>query len=165
MNLPSQTAAITRPVPDGTRLRHSSRMSIPLSWVLLVVGTCGFAAVWITLSMFNNTQNSWMAVLGALDVAWMLRLGYWPRGPGRVVAALVATAVMVALANWGIIASHLGSMLGLTPWESAGKLGLHHAWTLAGLATTPVDLVWLGTGLVLAGIAGKWTRVERGSRA
>ena len=155
MNLPSQTAAITRPVPDGTRLRHSSRMSIPLSWVLLVVGTCGFAAVWITLSMFNNAQNSWMAVLGALDVAWMLRLGYWPRGPGRVVAALVATAVMVALANWGIIASHLGSMLGLTPWESAIRLGSDHAWTLARLANGGGDLAWLLLAALVAVVGSR----------
>ena len=96
-----------------------------------------------------------MAVLGALDVAWMLRLGYWPRGPGRVVAALVATAVMVALANWGIIASHLGSMLGLTPWESAIRLGSDHAWTLARLANSGGDQAWLLLAALVAVVGSR----------
>lgn len=140
---------------SGASLRRDRRMSVPLSWLLLVLGTCGFAAAWITLSFFNDVQNSWMAVVGALDIAWMLRLGYWPRGPGRIAAAVIAVLAMVALANWGIIASQLGSMLGLTPWESAIRLGTDHAWTLAKLANGGADLAWLLAALVVAVLSSR----------
>lgn len=126
-----------------------------MSWLLLVLGTLGFAAAWITLGFFNNAQNSWMAVVGALDVAWMLRLGGWPRGRGRVAAALVATFAIVVIANWGIIATQLGRMLGLTPWESAVRLGFNHAWTLMQLANGAWDIAWLALALLVAALASR----------
>ncbi|MGQ4660071.1 hypothetical protein [Lysobacter sp. F6437] len=126
-----------------------------MSWPLLVLGTLGFAAAWITLGFYNASQNSWMAVIGALDIAWMLRLGHWPRGPARVAVALVATAAIVVLANWGIIAAQLGAMLGLTPWASALKLGFNHAWTLAQLANGAWDLAWLLLALLVAAVTAR----------
>lgn len=141
---------MTVPAP-GRAARRTSRASITwTSWLLLVMGTCGFAAAWITVGFLNAAQNSWMAVIGALDVAWMLHLGNWPRGRGRIAAAMIATAAIVALANWGIIATQLGLMLGLTPWESALKLGFSHAWTLAQLANGPWDIAWLLVALLAA---------------
>lgn len=126
-----------------------------LSWSLLTLGTTGFAALWVLLALYTREQLSWMAVVGALDVAWMLRLGRWPRGTGRVLAGLVGTAVIVALANWWIIASHLSAVLGLTPWESASKLGWNHAWTLAQIANGIGDVAWIAAGLVAAAIASR----------
>jgi len=139
-----------RPSPALTRLATPW-----LAWALLALGTCGFAAAWITLGFFNGAQNSWMAVIGALDIAWMLRLGGWPRGPRRVAIAVVATACIVALANWGVIAAQLGLMLGLAPWDSALKLGFHHAWTLAQLANGAWDLAWLALALLVAALASR----------
>lgn len=126
-----------------------------LSWVLLTLGVGGFVAIWVTLSMFNARQNSWMAVLAALDAAWMLRLGGWRPGPLRMGLGLIATAAIMALANWGIIAAHLGAMFGRTPWDSALRLGVHHAWTLAQLANDAGDIAWLLLGLVVAAIVSR----------
>jgi hypothetical protein len=123
--------------------------------MLLLLGTCGFAAIWIVLSLFNDAQNSWMAVLGAVDVAWLLRLGHCPGGPRRVALALLATAAIVVLANWGIIAAQLGAVLGLQPWESALRLGANLAWTLFQLANGAVDLVWYAIALVVAAFAAR----------
>jgi len=151
---------VTRPAP-ASRSRWTStptaeRVTHPLlSWLLLLMGACGFAAAWITLGFFNGAQNSWMAVIGALDVAWMLRLGGWPRGPGRVAVAVVATVAIVALANWGIIAAQVGLMLGLAPWDSALKLGFDHAWTLAQLANGAWDIAWLLLAVVVAAVASR----------
>lgn len=125
--------------------------SIPwLSPALLVLAALGFAAIWTLVAVYTNRQVSWLAVIGALDVAWMLRLSGWPRGRSRVLAALAATAAMVVAANWAIIASHLGAALGLEPWESVLRLGSDHAWTLARLANGPLDLLWVGVALVTA---------------
>lgn len=126
-----------------------------LSWVLLLLGASGFAAVWVILGLYTNTQNSWMAVLGALDIAWMLRLGHWPPGPRRAALGVAATVAILLMANWGITSGQLGGALGLQAWDSALRLGLHHAWTLAQLANGPGDALWLGVALVVAALASR----------
>lgn len=126
-----------------------------LSWLLLLLGIGGFAAIWVVLAWSNDAQLSWMAPLGALDIAWMLRLGGWPRGLRRALLGTAATALIVLVANWWIIAAQLGVGLGLEPWDSALRLGLHHAWTLAQLANGPLDLVWIVAGLLLAAITSR----------
>lgn len=126
-----------------------------LSWLLLLLGTGGFAAAWVILGMYTDRQNSWMAVLGALDIALMLRLGGWPAGPRRALVGVLASAAIVALANWWIIASQLGVELGMAPWDSALRLGAHHALTLVELANGVGDLLWIALALVLAALASR----------
>lgn len=121
-----------------------------MSWLLLVLGAGGFAAVWILLALATNRQCSWMAVVGALDIAWMLRLGQWPRGRGRLAIGVLATALVVVAANWFITAAQLGGMLGYDPLMSALRLGPNLAWTLAQLVNSAADLAWIALALVVA---------------
>lgn len=120
------------------------------SWLLLLLGAFGFAAVWVLASLYSGRQLGWMAVLGALDLAWMLRLGGWRPGPRRMLAGVATTAGLVIVSNWFITAAQLGAMLGLDTWESAMRLGWHHAWILVQLANRPMDAVWIGVGLLVA---------------
>lgn len=136
-------------------LRRVTRLSRLLSWVLLLLGIGGFAALWVILGIYTDRQNSWMAVLGAADIAVMLRLGGWPAGPRRALAGVLATVAIVLLANWGIIASQLGAELGIVPWDSALRLGAHHALTLAQLANGVGDALWIALGLTVAAIASR----------
>ena len=126
-----------------------------LSWALLLLGTFGFAAIWTILGLYSDAQNSWMAVLGALDIALMLRLGHWPPGPRRAALGVAATVAMVLLANWGITSGQLGAAFGLEPWDSALRLGLRHAWTLAQLANGVGDALWLALALVVAALTAR----------
>lgn len=126
-----------------------------LSWLLLVLGVCGFAAAWVMLALYTGRQYSGMAILGALDVAIILRLGHWRPGPGRMALAVLTTTAIIVLVNWTIIAAHLGAMLGLSPWDSALRLGVHHAWTLATLANGIGDLAWLAAACLLAAISSR----------
>ena len=126
-----------------------------LSWALLLLGAFGFAAIWVLLGLYSDAQNSWMAVLGALDIALMLRLGHWPPGPRRAALGVVATLATVLLANWGITSGQLGAAFGLEPWESALRLGLQHAWTLAQLANGVGDALWLALALVVAALTAR----------
>ena len=126
-----------------------------VSWLLLLLGIGGFAAVWVIVGLYSNAQSSWMAVLGALDVALLLRLGRWPAGASRAALGVAATAATILAANWGITSGQLGAVLGLPPWDSAMKLGLNHAWTLAQLANDVGDVLWLGVGLVVAALASR----------
>ena len=126
-----------------------------LSWLLLLLGASGFAAVWVLVALYTDVQSSWMAVLGALDVALLLRLGHWPPGPRRAALGVAATAATVLLANWGITSGQIGAGMGLEPWQSAMKLGVHHAWTLAQLANSAADAFWIAFALVVAALAGR----------
>lgn len=134
---------MTPPAPPALRASW-------FSWLLLLLGACGFAAVWVLLSLYTGRQNGWMAVLGALDIGLMLRLGNWRPGRGRMLAGVAATAAIVLVSNWFITATQLGGMLGLDPWSAATRLGLHHAWILVQLANSATDLAWIVAGLVLA---------------
>lgn len=126
-----------------------------LSWSLLMLGTAGFAALWVLAALYTHRQLSWMAVVGAVDVAWLLRLGRWPAGTGRALAGLAATSAVVVLANWWIIAAHLSGMLGLSPWDTATRLGWNHAWTLTQLANGAGDLAWIAAALIVAAVASR----------
>ena len=105
--------------------------------------------------MISAHQSAWMALLAALDAAWLLRLGGARPGTSRLFFGVGATALTVVLANWGIVAAHMAGMMGLGFGDSALRLGGSLAWTLSKLANTPADLAWLAAGLVLAAVASR----------
>lgn len=132
-----------------------TKSGIGLALVLLLIGSIGFAAVWVLLSLYLDRQLGWMALLGAADAALMLRLGGMRRGWRRAACAVVATALIVALANWGIAGGQIGIPMGLLPWESLLKLGLGYAWTLAQLANGSIEMAWAAAALLLAAWLGR----------
>ena len=130
----------------------------PARWlapVLLLLGGLCFTVIWIMLAVYSGKACGWMAVLGALDAAVMLRLGGMPRGATRALLAVLATGAILALANWGVAATQIGFAMGLNPWDSALKLGADYAWTLAGLANQLTDRVWMVVALIVAAIAAR----------
>jgi hypothetical protein len=126
-----------------------------LAFLLLLIGTTGFAAAWVLLASWRDQQCSWMAVLAALDAVLLVRLARMPGGWLRATCAGLATAFAIALANWGIAAAQMGKPMGLLPWESMGKLGPVLAWVLVSHANGPGDLAWLWVALVLAVFASR----------
>lgn len=130
-------------------------LSWTLSWSLLLLGTLGFATVWLLLSLYSGRQNSWMAVIGAIDLAWMLRLGGWPRGWVRAAMGVLGTVAIVLIYSWSIASTQIGLSLGVGLLDSLPKLGLHHAWLLTQLANGPADWAWLALGLVVAAFASR----------
>ena len=126
-----------------------------LAPVLLLLGSTFFTLIWIMLALYLERPCTWMAVLGAIDATVILRFAGMPAGWARAAWAMLATALMIALANWGIAATQMGMSMGLNPWDSAMKLGLGHAWTLLGLANHTIDLVWMAVALVIAAVAAR----------
>lgn len=138
------------PSPDAPRARLSL-----YSWLLIGLGTFGFAAFWVLAALAFDRQLGWMAVLGALDIAWMLRLGGWRPGWARAIAGTAATVLILAVANWGIVAGQLSGPFGLDLLSSAGKLGPNLFWTLFQLASSGLDLVFMVAALVIAALASR----------
>lgn len=139
-------------------MQATAQPSRPAYWpslVLLLLGTLFFVAIWTLLSVYSGKACGWMAVIAAFDAAMMLRLGGMPRGLARVLLAVVATMLMIALANWITAATQIGFAMGLNPWDSTLKLGLDYAWTLAGLANQTADRLWIAAGLAVAAITAR----------
>src|SRR5690606_12578178 len=83
----------------------------------------------------------------------------------RVLAAVSGTLLVIVASNWLVIAGQLGRMLGLTPLQSALKLGGHHAWTLAQLANGPLELAMAALAVLVAAIASRQPRPAAATRA
>lgn len=145
---PQRTAVPARAAPP-------ERRPSLFSWLLLALGTFGFAALWVLMSLVFDAQCGWMAVLGALDIAWMLRLGGWRPGPKRALAGLVAASIIVLVANWGIVAAQIARPLGLDLPASASKLGPNFFWSLFQLANSGMEMVWIAIALVVAALASR----------
>jgi hypothetical protein len=122
---------------------------------LALAGSIGIAAAWVLVSQATGRQCSWMAVVAAADAALLLRMGRLRPGAARAACAVLATALAIALANWGIVATEVGRMLGQAPWTSLGKLGFEHGWLVVRLANGAVDLAWLAAALVVAAACGR----------
>lgn len=122
---------------------------------LLLLGCVTAVIAWMLVALSLGLQSGWMAVLAALEVVWMLRLGNLAGGPLRVAVALAGTTAIIALANWGIAAAQIGAGFGMDPWTSALKLGPGLAWTLLSLANGALDLVCYTAALVLAWVLAR----------
>jgi hypothetical protein len=124
--------------------------------LLLTLLACGLLSLlWSVIALQTGRQCSWMALALAADAVICLRLVGVAPGPGRGLLALLGTALGIALANWNIVSLHMASIFGLGPLEAAGKLGFHHAMTLLGLATGPLDYALVLIALVGAFWAGR----------
>jgi hypothetical protein len=134
---------------------HDVRSSTWLGVALALIGSAGIAAAWVAVAVLTASQCGWMAVLAALDAAFLLRLGGARPGTSRMASGIVATALAIGLAHWGIVSAHLAGMMGLSLFDTAARLGPSFALTLSSLANTPMDLAWLAIGLVLAAIASR----------
>ena len=146
---------LCRPVGTPMPATTPPLRSAWLAPVLLLLGSLFFVAIWILLALYTGRPSSWMAVIAALDAAVILRITGVRPGAARAAWAVLATLAMIVVANWGIIVVQMGVTMGLNPWDSALKLGLDHAWTLAGLANHAADLAWMGLALVVAVVAAR----------
>ncbi|WP_311240280.1 MULTISPECIES: hypothetical protein [unclassified Xanthomonas] len=132
------------PTPASARSAH---------WLwppLLLLGSVTALIAWLLIALALGNQAGWMAVLVALEVVWMLRLGTLRAGRLRIGVAVATTALIIVGANWGIASAQLGGSLGLDPWTSAQKMGPRLAWTLLQLANNAFDLLCYFAAVLVA---------------
>ena len=117
---------------------------------VLLLASAGAAAIWTLVSLAVDRQLGWMAIVAALDAAVVLRFMRMPAGPARMLLAAAGTLLAIALANWWIAGGQMGALVGFPPWDAIPRLGAAHAWTLFGLASTPLDLATYAVAVVVA---------------
>ncbi|MDY1035265.1 hypothetical protein [Stenotrophomonas sp. CFBP8980] len=133
-----------------------------VSWlwpVMYLIGAGTALLAWVFFALMTGRQLGWMAVVVALELLFMLRLGTLRGGVLRALLVAGGTLGVTALAWWSIASAWLGGSMGLTPWESALRMGPHLAWTLVGLANVTADWLWLPVALVFAAWLGWQKRV------
>ncbi len=119
---------------------------------MLLLGAGVALLAWVMLALMTGRQLGWMAVVVALELVFILRLGTLRGGPLRVGLVMGGTLLVTALAWWIIASAWLGGSMGLAPLESALRMGPHLAWTLVGLANATWDWVWVPVGVLV----GAW---------
>ena len=128
-----------------------------LALLATVAGGLGVATIWVTLALATDRACGWMALVGAVDFALLLRLVRMPAGPGRVALATTATVLTAAASAWLVAAGQIGSMLGLLPLESAARMGPVLGWELVRRGFEPWDWACMAFSPVLAA-ASAWGR-------
>ena len=68
-----------------------------LPWLLLPLVVFGFAALWVLASLYSTRQCSFMAVVGAIDVLWVLGLASLRPGVRAV------TVYCASLSRWAAL--------------------------------------------------------------
>lgn len=116
---------------------------------LLLLGVITAALAWWFVALISGRQAGWMAVLAALEIAFMLRLGTLPAGLARVALTLLGTLLVALAANWGIASAYMGGSMNLGPWESALRMGPYLASTLIQLANGIGEAIWLALALIV----------------
>jgi hypothetical protein len=135
------------PMPPKTASARTAHWLWP---PLLLLGSVTAVIAWILVSLTTGRQCGWMALLSALEIAWMLRLGTLQAGRLRIGVATITTLIVILVSNWGIASAQVGGSMGLDPWASAVKMGPNLAWTLLSLANSGFDWVCYGLALVVA---------------
>ena len=125
-------------------------------WPLLLLLGCLTAIIaWLLVALSTGQQAGWMALLVALECAFMLRLGTFPPGRARAILATAATGLVIVASQWAIASAQIGMVMGLDVLASSLRMGPRLAWQLLSLANTGFDLACMAAGLILAWFAAR----------
>ncbi len=140
-------------MPPLDRPRSSRQWLLPL--LALAIGILGMTAAWLALSMALRSPCGWLAPVAALDMVLMLKLSAAPAGRMRAALAVLGTAAALLASYWMIAATQMANLLGLTPLESAQRLGPVLAGELTRHGTSGWDIGFAALALVLAWRLGR----------
>jgi len=122
---------------------------------LLLLGCVTALIAWLIVALALGHQAGWMALLVAAESAFMLRLAGFRPGNARAAVAVVATALVIVLAQWTIASAQIGTVMGLDVLASSIRMGPRLAWQLLQLANSGLDVACMGLALAAAWFAGR----------
>lgn len=131
-----------------------ARYSFP-RLLLPLLGVFGIAALWVLAALYMNRTATAFAILAAIDLILLVRLARLPRGPMRGLVAATGTALAIVIANWWMLSSRVGLLMGMMPWEGISLMRPGFAWTLAKMANDGPDLALYIAAVIAAGWWGR----------
>ena len=123
--------------------------------MLPLLGVLGAAALWVLAALYMDRNASAFAFLAAADLVLMVRLARLPKGPLRGALAAGGTLLVILIATWWMLASRVGLLMGMMPWEGITLMRPGFAWTLAQLANDGRDMAIYIAAIALAGWWGR----------
>jgi hypothetical protein len=90
---------------------------------MLLLGLLVAPLAWMVLALMTGRQVGWMAVLTALELVFMLRMGTLGPGRLRIVLVVLGTLLVAAVANWTIASAWMGGSIGLDLWDATMRMG------------------------------------------
>jgi hypothetical protein len=140
----------------------TTRGWLPLLALLAV--WLGMTAAWVAVAVATGRPSAWMALVVIVDIAVLLHMTRARRGLPMVLSAVAVTALTIASAYWMITATYLGAMFGLTPVQSAQRLGTVLAWALTRIRFEPGDEFLLMASMPLAAVVA-WLACKPSTQA
>jgi vitamin B12 transport system permease protein len=130
----------------------SARTVLLFVFALFSTAMLGLAAgaSWMVVTLYLGRSLPWLALLFGALLAWAIRQGVRPPGPGAAVLAALATALATVYVNMLIAAVQIAGNMGMGLIDALRTAGFGMLWQLARLALAPADTGWALLAMLLA---------------
>ncbi|GAB2532689.1 hypothetical protein [Rhodanobacter koreensis] len=115
----------------------------------LAAGAC-----WMVVTLYLGHPLPWLALLFGALLAWAIRHGVRPPGPGAAMLAALATALAAVYVSMLIAAVQIAGNMGMGLIDALRTAGFRMLWQLARLALSPADIGWATLAVLLAAWLG-----------
>jgi hypothetical protein len=122
------------------------------------LGVLGMVGIWLSIALSRDQACLWLAIVAALDIAFVLWLSGMQPGVKRATASIIGLILIVFASQWMIAAIMFGSAWGIDHFGAAQVIGKVLAWEFTRLRLTDIDHLLFGLSLLLAlflGFIGK----------
>jgi hypothetical protein len=106
--------------------------------------------IWLSVALSRDQASLWLAVIAALDIAFVLWLSGVQAGIKRATAAIAGLILIVFASQWMIAAIMFGSAWGIDHFGAAQVIGKVLVWEFTRLRLTDTDYLLLVLSLSLA---------------
>jgi hypothetical protein len=118
------------------------------------LGVLGMVGIWLSVALSRDQACLWLAIIAALDIAFVLWLSGMHAGARRAAANIAGLILIVFASQWMIAAIMFGSAWGIDHFGAAQVIGKILAWEFTRLRLTQTDYVFFGLSLLLAAVLG-----------
>jgi hypothetical protein len=118
------------------------------------LGVLGMVGIWLSIALSRDQACLWLAIVAALDIAFVLWLSGMQPGVKRATASIIGLTLIVFGSQWMIAAIMFGSAWGIDHFGAAQVIGKVLAWEFTRLRLRDVDYLFVGVSLLLVVILG-----------
>jgi hypothetical protein len=114
------------------------------------LGVLGMVGIWLSVALTRDQACLWLAIIAALDIAFVLWLSGMPAGITRAAANITGLFLIVFASQWMIAAIMFGSAWGIDHFDAAHMIGKVLTWEFTRLRLSDIDYLLFGLSSLLA---------------